>query len=430
MASIVAHSSMTESQQTREGAINALKENLPDWFGGVFSFILSDLNNICETTREVNICKTLCNDHEIKIQSLESKVTDLITTSKEQGNAITELREENLRLQTFSRRNNLLCDGVTENPMENLGNIITSLFEETFEIPKKHVQGIQFVAHRVGKAPHLRPESVKRPRPILIKFAEHSDRMSVWAAKKKLKGTKISLNEDFPRAINERRAALFPYFMAARKHPSVKKCFLTYDRLIVNERSYTKDKVGELPYNLVYAGVSMRELPRINAVAFFGIDSFMSNFHPCVIKENNEIFSSSEMMYQFKKAEFFGDDNIARQILSSKTPKQAKAISYKIKGYNETRWRRVARSTMEKCVMLKFTQNEDLKELLLQIEESIVEANPGDQYFSCGLGLTHPDLDNSSKWSGENVLGKIIETVRANISSGSHELKNNSDGEE
>ena len=80
--------------------------------------------------------------------------------------------------------------------------------------------------------------------------------------------------------------------------------------------------------------------------------------------------------------------------------------------------------------MLKFTQNEDLKELLLQIEESIVEANPGDQYFSCGLGLTHPDLDNCSKWSGENVLGKIIETVRAKISSGNHELKNNSDGEE
>ena len=67
---------------------------------------------------------------------------------------------------------------------------------------------------------------------------------------------------------------------------------------------------------------------------------------------------------------------------------------------------------MEKACELKFTQNLGLQ------DENLVEANPTDYYFSCGLSLTNPDICDQSKWSGENVLSNILIIICDKISRG------------
>ena len=70
---------------------------------------------------------------------------------------------------------------------------------------------------------------------------------------------------------------------------------------------------------------------------------------------------------------------------------------------------------MFKGCALKFSQNEKLAEQLKALPGRIIEANPKDTFFSCGLALTDPLLEDQSKWKGDNILGEILMEVRHNL---------------
>ena len=64
---------------------------------------------------------------------------------------------------------------------------------------------------------------------------------------------------------------------------------------------------------------------------------------------------------------------------------------------------------------LKFNQNDDLKNKLLQSQGTLVEANQRDNFFSCGLSLADPNILDKSRWLGENILGTILTDLRNNL---------------
>ena len=72
----------------------------------------------------------------------------------------------------------------------------------------------------------------------------------------------------------------------------------------------------------------------------------------------------------------------------------------------------VAKQVMYKGCALKFHQNKALAERLTAIKGKIIEANPKDTYFSCGLPLKDKHIEDQSKWKGKNVLGDILRDIR------------------
>ena len=254
-----------------------------------------------------------------------------------------------------------------------------------------------------------------RPRPILLKFLSMSLRNKVWAAKSNLKGTQFSLNEDFPKEIRDNRKVLLPYFLAARNHPSVKQCALINDKLIIDSKEYDATKIDTLPFNLSSATSHQRYISENSSTAFFGSDSFLSNFHPCVFKHEGIEYSSSEQYFQYKKAIHFNDKITAQRILHTKNPRYIKALSYKIKGFEEREWSSVSKEVMFHGCNMKFGQNENLKTQLKKIPGLLIEANPKDNFWSCGLGISHPDIAVPEKWPGKNMLGDILYDIKNNI---------------
>ena len=73
---------------------------------------------------------------------------------------------------------------------------------------------------------------------------------------------------------------------------------------------------------------------------------------------------------------------------------------------------------VERGNLLKFTQNEHLKKILLGTGERIlVEASPTDRIW--GIGFNSKDAPgNKDKW-GENKLGKALMRVREQLRAGS-----------
>lgn len=61
----------------------------------------------------------------------------------------------------------------------------------------------------------------------------------------------------------------------------------------------------------------------------------------------------------------------------------------------------------------KFSQNPALKDYLVATGDAIlVEAAPKDKIWGIGMGENNPDVGDSKKWNGRNLLGKALMEVR------------------
>ncbi|KAJ2937396.1 hypothetical protein O0L34_g16583 [Tuta absoluta] len=102
-------------------------------------------------------------------------------------------------LETSSRTNVLLLHGLPEKSDESLSQHFTTMCDKQLQIPQVTVNSIS-VCHRIGKN-----VSAEKPRPILIRFADNRVRREVWLAKRRLKGTGLTLSEATSRAPNPPR---------------------------------------------------------------------------------------------------------------------------------------------------------------------------------------------------------------------------------
>ena len=152
-------------------------------------------------------------------------------------------------------------------------------------------------------------------------------------------------------------------------------------------------------------------------VAFWG--GAFSNFYPCKIKVDDEEYKSSEQYFMAKKAEHFGDDEMLEKIMNSRTPKEAKAFGRMVKGFDSEEWDKVCEEYMYEGVFAKFMQNEDLKEFILSDEfkgKGFVEGSPIDGIWGVKIHYESPNIDDETQWNGKNLLGKVLDRVRKELS--------------
>jgi len=67
----------------------------------------------------------------------------------------------------------------------------------------------------------------------------------------------------------------------------------------------------------------------------------------------------------YNKAKIFHDEEIAQEILNAKDPTTVKRLGRKVSNYNDVIWNGRRQIILYKGLMNKFTQNQDLKEMLL-----------------------------------------------------------------
>jgi len=144
-----------------------------------------------------------------------------------------------------------------------------------------------------------------------------------------------------------------------------------------------------------------------------------SNWHPAEFDiEVNEVqchFYNTEQYFMYMKAIVFGDEDIAKQILEDGDPKKVKALGRKVQNYDEQVWNDKRYQIMLKANVAKFSQNEDLKQLLLSPEyegHGFVEASPYDKVWGIRMYESNPDIDDETKWKGLNLLGKVLDETR------------------
>ena len=97
-------------------------------------------------------------------------------------------------------------------------------------------------SYRIGRY------KVGSARPIVAKFCFFQDKLCVKrSAYDKLKNSPFRVSDQFPQAVREKRAILKPYLDKAKKDG--KSANLSFDKLIINGKSYTVDTISKYAEN-------------------------------------------------------------------------------------------------------------------------------------------------------------------------------------
>lgn len=130
-------------------------------------------------------------------------------------------------MENQHKRNNIIIDGLEEEKGENWNDVehkVQKMLSSNLGLDTTKIEVDR--AHRVG---HY--EVGGRPRRVMVRLIRHKDKQQILSSAKKLKGTKIFINEDFSEAVLQRRRELWPKLKAARERGD--KATLRYDKLIV-----------------------------------------------------------------------------------------------------------------------------------------------------------------------------------------------------
>jgi ribA/ribD-fused uncharacterized protein len=146
---------------------------------------------------------------------------------------------------------------------------------------------------------------------------------------------------------------------------------------------------------------------------FYTQASPFSQWYPCTFVVDGNTYSCAEQYMMRGKAVLFGDHAIAAQILAAPHPRDHKALGRKVASFDDAIWRREREAIVLAGNRAKFTQNPELRALLVATRGTeLVEASPRDRIWGIGLGADDPRARDRAQWRGANLLGKILTALR------------------
>lgn len=148
-------------------------------------------------------------------------------------------------------------------------------------------------------------------------------------------------------------------------------------------------------------------------------NGYLSNWYLSDFEVNKTKFSSMEQFMMYQKALYFHDADIALKILETSDVAYIKQLGRTIKNYNENAWNGVRQIIVYEGLTAKFSQNQFLKEQLLNTKECLLaECAVKDKIWGIGLSMMDTNRLDQSKWSGQNLLGYTLMMVRKQLKNG------------
>lgn len=219
------------------------------------------------------------------------------------------------------------------------------------------------------------------------------------------------------------------------------------NEIIMNKKETSEQKMQEYTY-------------------FFQATSPFSQWHPSLFTYKELDFICAEQFMMYAKAKTFGDDTVADKIINiekcylnsqgtikteygnfkteadkacydliiafkAEKINRTEVVSYKnlntwktvqglikklgreVSNYNDVVWNSKRKSVVSVASREKYNQNPDLKEILMNTNETImVEASPYDKIWGIGLSEADAKKITPEKWPGLNLLGEILTDLK------------------
>ncbi|KAL1446945.1 hypothetical protein WDU94_015621, partial [Cyamophila willieti] len=135
-------------------------------------------------------------------EQLEAAVAPLIDKIKELEAVVLQQRE---KIDKLERKRNIMvfnCEEKENENWETLEKTMLNLFNENL--------GVNCRVEDLDECVRVGTKGDGKIRPIKVSFTSYKKKLNVLRNKKKLKGTKTSITEDYNKQVRERRRALVP----------------------------------------------------------------------------------------------------------------------------------------------------------------------------------------------------------------------------
>ena len=140
-----------------------------------------------------------------------------------------------------------------------------------------------------------------------------------------------------------------------------------------------------------------------------------SQFYPCsFVDEDGAAYGWAEQFMMAGKARVMGDDATLASIMAARDPTSVKALGRRVTPYDDDAWAAARYEIVVRANLLKFGQNKRLRAALLATgDATLAEAAANDRIWGIGLSVKH--ALQGGKWNGQNLLGKALMAVRAEL---------------
>ena len=354
-------------------------------------------------------------------RSIKEEVNGILESNYKGMNAkISQLESENRSLkqklteqEAYSRRSNLIVNGIPEYQTQNLFSVFRNLLKSELSIDKDIM--IERI-HRMGPRPQSHQQS---PRPIIVRFTNYQDRQLVWSNRNRRSRkpfnqaptlfSRFHIIEDYPPAVVEARKRLNPIAYEAWNTHGM-SATVKLDKLIVNGTTYDIDTLDKLPRCLIPISKSYRETT--NQISFFRKYCPLSNHSPAPFVINDKHYNCSEQMFLSEKCFAYGHIDEGHNIMQMDDPGKMVQEAKVCQGYRKV-WDESKFDIMLTAQLGKLTQNEEHRDFLLSTgEKTIVEGSPYDSTWGVGIAFNNPIIDDSRNWCGDNLLGEALMIAR------------------
>ena len=177
---------------------------------------------------------------ETKIDRMQMEIDDLrkenkmINKENKELKRIVEKQEQRMNsIELEMKRKNLVISGVHEDEEEESEEMHTKVKDllKQIRIEEKYYKIIGRIGRKLNG----------KTRPVSIEAQNVDEKMKILHMAKKLAGSKIYIDEDFPRNIREERKQLIPYIKQARNEGH--RTFLQINKIKINNRLMSLEEI-------------------------------------------------------------------------------------------------------------------------------------------------------------------------------------------
>ena len=205
---------MSESQNTLHEAIKKLSTKMEQELCKSITNLTEKVNNhefitnkfetlqtyAVDAHREIGDLKGENENRDKKISELEKELRDTKLNLGKLTHRLEKVSAEQQKLETYSRKHNVIFEGVNEDADENVTSKIIDIYTNKLMI--------QATKHDFDKIHRFGTSFNGKPRPIIVRCITHSLRDATLRNGKRLKGSNLFVNDDVPKEVKEQRMDL------------------------------------------------------------------------------------------------------------------------------------------------------------------------------------------------------------------------------
>ena len=152
------------------------------------------------------------------------------------------------------------------------------------------------------------------------------------------------------------------------------------------------------------------------------------NWYPAEFDYAGKHYLHSEQFMMYQKVMMFGQTALGDEIMHTDDPEQCKILGREFfDGFDAALWKKTRFVVVKRGIRAKFSQNPQMLETLLATGNAILaECSPRDKDWGILLSTSDPEVQDITKWRGENLLGQVLMEVREELR---EELRISPDGE-